>query len=102
MSALAEVIFQDRRVEGEVVIEAKVYRVNESEQYPEGIRYSFQAHREGETLLRYDNYNKHAGSRHHKHIGESETEKLENPPENESDIVQLYKKFLNEVKAINE
>lgn len=95
-------IFQDRRVEDGVVIEAVVYRVDESEQYPQGIRYSFQAHSEGKTLLRYDNYNRHAGSRHHKHIGESETERLENPPEEENDVVELYKKFLNEVTSLNE
>ena len=95
---MAEVIFQDRRETGEVIIEAVVYRVEESGEYPEGIRYSFQAHRDGETVIRYDNYNRHAGSRHHKHIGESKVEKLEDQPENKQEILELYKKFIEEVK----
>lgn len=42
-------IFQDRRVEEKITIEAVVYRVEESENYPDSIRYSFQAHRERNT-----------------------------------------------------
>jgi hypothetical protein len=97
VARLAEVIFQDRRETEEVVIEAVVYSVEESEEYPEGLRYSFQAHKDGETVLRYDNYNLHSNSRHHKHIGEDETEPLDKTPEDRKDIVKLYKRFLKEV-----
>jgi hypothetical protein len=57
VSVLAEVIFQDRRVEEGITIEAVVYELEESEEYPNGIRYSFQAHNDETNVLRYDNYN---------------------------------------------
>lgn len=74
------------------------YSSLQTEEYPEGIRYSFQAHRSGETVVRYDNYNKHAGSRHHKHIGEEDIVKLEEQPESKQDILELYEKFIEEVE----
>jgi hypothetical protein len=72
--------------------------VEKSKEYPEGLRYSFQAHSNGETLLRYDNYNIHSGSRHHKHIGEEETEPIEKTPQNKKELIKLYRRFLEEVQ----
>lgn len=95
---MAEVIFQDRRETEEIVIEAVVYSVEKSDEYPEGVRYSFQAHKDGETRLRYDNYNRHSNSRHHKHIGEDKTEPLDKRPEDRKDVVKLYRRFLKEVE----
>jgi hypothetical protein len=80
------------------VIEAVVYKVEKSKEYPEGLRYSFQAHSNGETLLRYDNYNIHSDSRHHKHIGEEETEAIEKIPQNKKELIKLYRRFLEEVQ----
>lgn len=100
MSGLAEVIFQDRRETEELVIEAVVYEVEKSKEYPKGLRYSFQAHSDGETLLRYDNYNIHSDSRHHKHIGEDKTEAIDKIPESKKDIIELYRRFLEEVQKL--
>lgn len=76
-------------------IEVLAWNVPESEEYPEGIKYKFQAYdiETKATILRYDNYNKHAGSRHHKHIGENETEKIKF-----NGIKQAYRKFIEEVE----
>lgn len=77
------------------MIEAKVFEVPESEDYPRGIKYSFQ-HYDPEaemTLLRYDNYGRRLGSRHHKHLGENETR----PTEFESLSAQ-FKKFMEEME----
>ncbi|MFB6100165.1 MAG: DUF6516 family protein [Candidatus Nanohalobium sp.] len=76
-------------------IEVLAWKVPESEKYPEGIKYKFQAYRpeDGETILRYDNHNRHAGSRHHKHVGEDKTEATEF-----DSLQELYTKFIEEVK----
>lgn len=76
-------------------IEVLAWDVPESEEFPEGIKYKFQAYdlETGETLLRYDNHNKHSGSRHHKHIGEDKTEKIEF-----NGVKEAYRKFIEEVK----
>ena len=77
------------------VIEAKVFRVPESKDHPRGIKYSFQ-HYDPEaetTLLRYDNYARHSGSRHHKHLGGDETR----PTEFES-LSAHFKKFMEEIE----
>ena len=95
---MAEVIFQDKRSQENVEIEAIIYKVEESSQYPQGLRYSFQAHSNGKTVLRYDNYNKHSDSKHHKHIGENKTDAIEKTPENKKDLIKLYQKFLQEVE----
>lgn len=61
------------------IVDARAFRVPESREHPEGIKYSFHQYdpETGETLLRYDNYNEHAGGRHHKHTGEEEVEQTE-------------------------
>lgn len=76
-------------------IEVLAWKVPESEKFPEGIKYKFQAYdvETKETILRYDNHNKHAGSRHHKHIGENKTEKIEF-----NGVKEAYQKFVEEVK----
>ncbi len=77
------------------VVEAKAFRVPRSPEYPEGIKYSFQhyAPESGETLLRYDNYNRHAGSRHHKHL----REEMIVPLQFET-LAQHFRQFLQEVR----
>jgi hypothetical protein len=48
--------------------EMVVYRVPQSDDYPEGERYSFQYMAvDGSTLLRYDNYVEKDVGRHHRH-----------------------------------
>jgi len=47
----------------------------------------------GETLLRYDNYKEHSGSRHHIHFGEEKTTAVEF-----KNIQDHFKKFMKEVK----
>lgn len=76
-------------------IEVLVWRVPESEKFPEGVKYKFQAYNleTEETLLRYDNHNKHAGSKHHKHIGEDKTKKIEF-----NGVKEAYQNFIEEVK----
>ncbi|QGA80935.1 hypothetical protein LC1Nh_1063 [Candidatus Nanohalobium constans] len=91
-------IFQDKRTEGSIKIEAIVYKVEKSQEYPQGQIYSFQTHKNGKTVLRYDNYNKHSDVRHHKHIGEEDTAPIQNPPEKQEQIPKTYEKFLKEVE----
>lgn len=76
-------------------IEILAWKVPKSKEYPEGIKYKFQAYNPEteETILRYDNHNKHAGSRHHKHIGEEITEKIEF-----NGVKEAYRKFVEEVE----
>jgi hypothetical protein len=92
---LAEEAFRDLIELGDgTIVEAKAWRVPESEEFPEGLKYSFQHYdpETGETLLRYDNYNKHAGSRHHKHEdGETEAVEFEG-------LKDHYERFLDEVE----
>lgn len=76
-------------------IEVLAWKVPKSDTFPEGIKYKFQAYRpeDGTTILRYDNHNRHAGSRHHKHIGEDETKAIEF-----NGIQEIYTTFIEEVK----
>lgn len=76
-------------------LEVLAWKVPKSEKFPECVKYKFQAYNPetGATILRYDNHNKHAGSRHHKHIGEDETEKIEF-----DGVKDAYRKFVQEVK----
>ncbi|KXA96012.1 hypothetical protein AKJ39_05190 [candidate division MSBL1 archaeon SCGC-AAA259J03] len=77
------------------IVEAEAFKVPISVDYPEGIKYSFQHYdpETGKTVLRYDNYSKHSGSRHHKHLGERATR-----PENFESLQSHFKKFMKEVK----
>ncbi|KXB07274.1 hypothetical protein AKJ52_00595 [candidate division MSBL1 archaeon SCGC-AAA382C18] len=77
------------------IIEAVAFKILKSRKYPQGIKYSFQHYDPitGKTILRYDNYSQHSGTRHHKHIGESETR----PTEFES----LKTHFKNFIKGVN-
>ena len=62
-------------LEDGTVIEAEAFRIPISEDYPRGIKYSFQHYdpETGRTLLRYDNHAEHSGARHHKHLGSKRT-----------------------------
>ena len=48
-----------------VVIEFKVWKVSKSEDYPEGVKYSFFAVHSGKILVGYDN---HRPKGHHRHF----------------------------------
>jgi len=96
---VAELIIQKERKLENLRIIVEAWKVPESEDFPEGIKYSYQAYNTdtGKTLLRYDNHNRHAGSRDHKHVKEK-TEKLEYTPENREDLQKLFQKFINELE----
>lgn len=83
-------------LEDGTVVEADAYRIPVSEDYPRGIKYSFQNYdpETGKTLLRYDNYSEHSGSRHHKHHGERGTR-----PVRFESLKAHFKKFMGEVKS---
>ena len=76
-------------------IEILAWKVPESNEYPGGVKYKFQAFdlETEETILRYDNHNRHAGSRHHKHIGEDRTESIQF-----NGVKEAYRKFIKEVE----
>lgn len=68
------------------ILDVIAYIVPEPEQFPSGVKYSFQAvYKESEQLIvRYDNANDSHASKHHKHIikdGEETTEALELQPD---------------------
>jgi hypothetical protein len=58
--------------------EMVAWQVPESEEYPEGLKYSFQyMDADGDTLLRYDNAPHHQDvGRHHRHTQGGEVTKL--------------------------
>ncbi|MFB6284155.1 MAG: DUF6516 family protein [Halobacteria archaeon] len=95
---MAEKIFDDyNEYEDGTFYEAKVFRVEVSSHYPEGIKYSFQyCTPEGENILRYDNSRHHTDiPSHHKHVGaEEEIEDVEFP----GDFLQHFDDFIEEVK----
>lgn len=106
---MAEELFHYReQFTGNVEIEVVAHRVPESDDFPNGIKYSFQAmdRDTGETLLRYDNSNDSHVSRHHKHLEDGTTEEIEDPfagkdmekrKEVKEAAEELYKRFKNEV-----
>ncbi|XGI84776.1 DUF6516 family protein (plasmid) [Halorutilales archaeon Cl-col2-1] len=89
---------EDKKPDG-TKIEAIGYEVPRSDQFPEGVKYSFvYFHPDDDVnILRYDNAHEHAGSKHHKHVrGET------HPVDYEGSVEQQYEKFLNEVEEIYE
>jgi hypothetical protein len=95
----ANKIHEQRDVlEDGTMVEVTVYRVEDSEHYPSGYKYSFQHWdpETGETLLRYDNshqYEEHT-DRHHQHVGD-EVKKLSYP----GNISELLDEFLRRVRS---
>ncbi|EMA56897.1 toxin-antitoxin system TumE family protein [Halorubrum kocurii] len=75
------------------------WQVPESEEFPQGLKYSFQyINPDGDTLLRYDNspYHRDIG-RHHRHAPDGEITQLEF-----TGLAELIDDFQNEVTEIYE
>ena len=98
---MAELIIQKERKLENLRIIVEAWNIPKNEEFPHGIKYSYQAYdtETGQTLLRYDNHNRHAGSRDHKHIRQK-TEKLSFTPENRRDLQKLFQKFMNELEEL--
>ncbi|MFB6100236.1 MAG: DUF6516 family protein [Candidatus Nanohalobium sp.] len=98
---MAELIIQKERKRDDLRIIVEAWKIRESDEFPHGIKYSYQAYRigDGETLLRYDNHNIHAGSRDHKHV-EGEAEKLGLTPKNSEGLQKLFRRFMDELDEI--
>ena len=79
--------------------EMVVWQVPVSEEFPQGLKYSFQyMDAAGDTLLRYDNAPYHLDvGRHHRHTVEGDVTKLEF-----TGIADLIADFQNEVNEIYE
>ena len=79
--------------------EMVAWAVPESEDFPEGLKYSFQyMDADGDTLLRYDNAPYHLDvGRHHRHPPEGDITKLEF-----TGLSDLIEDFQNEVNEIYE
>jgi len=79
--------------------EMVAWQVPESEDFPQGLKYSFQyMDADGDTLLRYDNSPYHLDvGQHHRHSSEGDITKLEF-----TGIVDLIEQFQNEVTEIYE
>lgn len=97
----AELIIQKERSLENLKVIVEAWEIPESEEFADGIKYSYQAYDTvtGQTLLRYDNHNKHAGSKDHKHIKE-QTKELAFTPENREDLQKLFQKFMKELDEI--
>lgn len=79
--------------------EMVAWQVPVSEDFPQGLKYSFQyMDADGETLLRFDNapYHEDVG-RHHRHTPEGDVEALEY-----TGLPDLVDRFQNEVNEIYE
>lgn len=98
---MAELILQKEREQDGLRIVVEAWKVPESKDFPDGIKYSYQAYRRenGETVLRYDNHHRHAGSRDHKHV-KGETEELGFTPETREDLQKLFQTFIDELEEI--
>lgn len=98
---MADLIIQKERKLDNLRLIIEAWSVPEKEKFPDRIKYSYQAYKvdTGQTVLRYDNHNRHAGSRDHKHIG-NRTEKLEFTPRSREDLENLFHKFIEEVKKL--
>ena len=77
--------------------EMVAWQVPESEEYPEGLTYSFQyMNADGQTLLRFDNSPYHLEiGRHHRHTPAGEIETL-----SFNGLADLIRDFQNEVNEI--
>lgn len=74
------------------IVEMKAWKVENSAQYPEGVRYSLVFIHNGERLLGYDNYE---GKGHHKHI-EGKEVKIEF-----ISVEELKRQFENECEKLS-
>lgn len=79
--------------------EMVAWHVPESEEFPKGLKYSFQyMDADGDTLLRYDNSPHHLNiGRHHRHTARGEIETLEF-----TGLTDAIPDFQNEVNEIYE
>jgi hypothetical protein len=98
---MAESILPDDRltlIVAGVRIEASAWEVPPSDEFPNGLKYSFQALDMDENHIeRWDNTNDAHGARHHRHLPDGEIEPIENPPETTDDVQELLKEFIEEV-----
>ncbi|MDY7082419.1 MAG: DUF6516 family protein [Halobacteria archaeon] len=95
---MAEKIAQRTLNIGGIRVEAIAWKVQSSGEFPEGIKYRFQAlDEENNHVERWDNTNDTHGPRHHKHLADGTIEEIEEPPENRDDIKELLREFINEV-----
>ena len=74
------------------LVEVKIWEVPKSEDFPEGLKYSFVYIKDGERILGYDN---ERGKSHHRHFKGKETD-----IEFES-IWKLLEKFKKEVQELS-
>ena len=65
-TVIGEIFSHKQILDNGDILDMKIEKVEKTEQYAEGVRYSLSYIREGKTVLRYDN---HVGHPHHKHIG---------------------------------
>lgn len=96
----ATVLFRDDQTKPDGSrYEMVAWSVPESEEFPEGLKYSFQyVDADGTTLLRYDNAPYHLTvGRHHRHTPEGAIEPLEY-----TGLPDLIEQFQNEVTTIHE
>lgn len=79
--------------------EMVAWQVPVTEDYPEGLKYSFQyMDADGDTLLRFDNAPFHLDiGRHHRHNPDGDIESLEF-----TNLPDLIERFQNEVNALYE
>ena len=79
--------------------EVVAWQVPESEDFPQGLKYSFQyMDADGDTILRFDNSPYHLDvGRHHRHTPTGDIEALEF-----TGLSSLIKRFQNEVNEIYE
>tara|TARA_Y100000310_G_C20563064_1_gene754038 strand:- start:868 stop:1149 length:282 start_codon:yes stop_codon:yes gene_type:complete len=73
------------------IVEVKVWRIEKSKAFPEGLKYSFVYIKDGKRILGYDNEREKG---HHRHFKGKE-EKVEF-----KGIVELKEKFVEEVERL--
>lgn len=90
----AELLLRKRETFEETYIDVRVLDVPVSDRYPDGIKYGMQyGEREGETIIRYDNFPDHPGAaHHHKHLPDGDVVDVEF-----SGVWDLYKQFTQEI-----
>lgn len=90
----AELLFREQETFERTYMNVRAWDVPVSDRYPEGIKYSMQyGERDGETIIRYDNFPDHPGAtHHHKHIGENRVVDVEY-----TGVSDLYEQFKQEV-----
>lgn len=89
---MSELIFYEKRVLSEKdLVEMKIWKVPKSEDFPEGVRYSFAYIHNKKRILGYDNEREKG---HHKHFKDKETKIQFKDPET------LLFKFKKEVEKL--